>query len=227
MTFTGIDYELKKLDELLTIEERRGQVINGLAHITESTAHRKEIKELLQVLKDVVQSFEQRLDWLPSLPSLECVRWAQSVLAMKTMRFMVVSPTDGELRVTLGDRSGHVVFDQFVNSQHETWDKVHAAFCGCYCISFDYDQGVSRLQKVAKRNDLPLPVIIGESLQKHAAVYYNEPHLDLEEAAGFQGHPLPAGADAADHIAAMHAVVSGMAQGIVDISTSKQNKEDM
>jgi DNA polymerase III epsilon subunit-like protein len=104
----------------------------------------------------------------------------------------------------------------------EVWPAILQALSGCYLISFNNEWDIKTLKAAAEKHGLPVPVMIGECLQRRSTQYYlKEYYLDLPVVSKRMGHKM-ASYDALDRLKAQAAVVAGMAQGIVDVSEPEE-----
>lgn len=156
------------------------------------------------------------------------------------------------IRVALSDGKGNVLFDQKIAlpegahvsegatnhnclteadlvgapSIQDAWPRILAAFSGSYLVSFAHEWDVKTLKAAAEEYKLPMPAFIGEDLQRHCTAYYlREYYLDLSAVAARMGHPL-ASYDALDRLNAQAAIISGMANGLVDMRQPEEPAEE-
>lgn len=239
---------------LLDQECESGRRINGLDEIETRRVHQAEIRQLWEQLQSPWQRLKDRIDGIPILPSQEHIVWAQSMQAMTSLRLLEVDTTtvgsDAEIiRVTLGNGRGEVVYDQFIRpgghisaeatqrntltdgdvanapTLQEVWPHIIDVFTGHYVVSFGYEWDTKTLKASAEKHGLPVPVIIGECLQRRSTAYYTrEYYLSLEKVAMRMGYKLVS-FDARARLKAQAVILDGMAHGITDINTPEMSEE--
>jgi DNA polymerase III epsilon subunit-like protein len=205
---------------LIEMEQRLGPV-NGLDDFKERKIRRAVIKQHLSHLEAELREIRDRVRRLPTLPPLALIRWAQAVQALPNLVFLELDTTglsaDVEIiRMVILDAQGDILLESYVKptkpisaeitrvtgitsqdiEQAPTivcvWDRLGEALRGKYVLSYNLDFDKGKLQDAAKRNDLEVPLIIGEDLMERAMQYYQvSSYPKLEMLCRSIGHPLP------------------------------------
>lgn len=201
-----------------------------------------QLQKPLQRLKSRIES----LPFLPATEHIVWAQSIRAMQSARLME--VDTNTIGNdaqiIRVALSDINGEVVFDQRialpegahvsegatyhsglrdedligVPTLQEAWPRILDAFSGVYILSFAQEWDVKVLKAAAEEHKMPVPVFIGEDLQRRCTAYYSkEYYLDLASVAKRMGHPLN-DYDALERLKAQAAIIAGMAQGITDVS---------
>jgi DNA polymerase III epsilon subunit-like protein len=110
----------------------------------------------------------------------------------------------------------------------EAWERIQAAICGRYVVSYSQEWDSKQLDKTAQRHRLEPLTLIGECLQRRATKYYHaEYYLDLAKLCARVGHPLPEPPEqTAIHRAIGQAhVLEGFANAITDLTPERPTRQ--
>jgi hypothetical protein len=212
--------EFLRLGSELMAEEQSGPV-NGLSELALRMERREELGRQIACIERELCLLRQRFERLPILPSLTCIRWAQSVLAYPNGRIMTVDtiyPAEDAhiINVLLLDFDGAVRFDGYVatgrtlsrqevqtpgiTSQNlrealplpHMWPLLLDALMGRYVVSYNFEHARRVLEKNAEQYGLDPPTMIGDCLLKQCLRYFQAAgFVGLGSLCDLVGYPLP------------------------------------
>jgi DNA polymerase III epsilon subunit-like protein len=216
----SIDTRISRIETLLRLEHELGR-INSLENLADSQRHRKSIHEIWQAIQADLAPISQAVKDLPALPEIKAIRWAQSVLAHRDLRFLELDTTgleqqDEIIRFVLMDSDERIIEDFFIKTERpcsaeasqangitsemlaagidvaEAWERMQAALVGNYVISYSQKWDIEQLDKMAAHHDFDPITVIGEDLQRRCTQYYNgEYYLNLFKLAERLGYVMP------------------------------------
>jgi DNA polymerase III alpha subunit (gram-positive type) len=199
--------------------------INGLLQqdrsgtLEERHARRTLLKQKQQQLQQEVYALTQHIDNLPTLPALSLVWWAQAVLALPNLRFVVLDTTSVAqnsdiLRILIIDVQGEKVFHEIVKpgrwklspNTHYTgilqevidqaptlkqvWSALQDALKGAFILAYGLNFVHERLDENAEYLGLSPVSLVGECLMQTASQYWSQQRsIKLADAMTRIGYP--------------------------------------
>jgi hypothetical protein len=214
---------LRARSELVALEQ--DGPLNDLSELALRKGRREELERRVAALEREVRLLRQRVQRLPALPDVTCVRWAQSVLACPNGCILVVDTAAaaeeaGIVRLLLLDFCGAVCLDRIIApgcllaeqamrdlglttrdlrdapSLPRAWPSLLEALMGRYVVSYDLRRTRRALERVGEQYDLdPLP-LLGDCLLLWCQRYFcTSGFTALTSLCELVGRPLPAPPD--------------------------------
>ena len=222
------------------------------ATIAEREARRSQIDQELKTLAAAITPLRSRFHALPTIPDAYLVSWAEAVLLMPNLAFVVLDTTGVDedsdiIRVFAADREGHTLFDhlvkptrqQWANSIYtgiaqeqldtalqfdDIWSLLQTELSGRYILAFNLAFVNARLMENAEHYKLPPITLIGEDLQEKARTFWGSYYSPkLADLCKRIGHELPQPPTAPDRVAGQYTLLRAMSLGITDVPVARES----
>jgi hypothetical protein len=244
----SFDEHLASIRESLAVEAR-GTGMMSIPEITERQARRMAIREQIAQLFTEIHRATVRLEQLPALPDLICIRWAQNMLAYPNGRLLIVDtvfPAEAAsvVQVSVLDFAGQVRLGQSgatgsrlasgepnmpgISAKRlqeavplpELWPALLKELNGCYVLADDVRQAQAVLEQEAERFQLEPPLLIGDSVLPWYARFYQASGLiGLASLCHLIGYPLPPCPTITERALGQLALLQAMARGVTRAHT--------
>jgi hypothetical protein len=188
------------IESLLEQEEMLPEVA-GRIDLEQRYQRRDKIASHLKTMSDAVQGLQTLLKRLPALAPIGFVEWAEAVLQLPNLAFVVLDTTGVQsdsdiIRVLVADHTGKTIYARVIQPQRqhgqantyytgirqqdieespaltEAWGEIQKELTGKFVLAYNLDFVQQRISENAKAYGLPGLHLVGDCLQHTAEQYF-------------------------------------------------------